>query len=368
MLTIKQNNGDATIGRGDNALAEDLDHVLNHTRSLWEELRGRRLFITGGTGFFGCWLLESFIWACDRLRLEAEAVVLTRKPKAFATKAPHLASHPVIRLHAGDVRSFKFPDGAFSHVIHAATEASTAGPDSDPVDMLGTIVDGTRRTLDFAVECHAEKLLLTSSGAVYGRQPPEMTHVPEDYAGAPDTMDPRSAYGEGKRVAELLCAMYAKRHNLQTKIARCFAFVGPYLPLDGHFAAGNFIRDALAGATIQVRGDGTPYRSYLYAADLMIWLWTILFRGASCRPYNVGSDAGLTIAELANLVAEVTEPQPAVQIQQCPDPRRAVQRYVPATEPAREQLALKPQIDLREAIRRTARRAGPLRCATGKHA
>jgi nucleoside-diphosphate-sugar epimerase len=56
-----------------NSLAEDMDHVLAHTRDLWEELRGQRIFITGGTGFFGCWLLESFAWANDKMNLHAEA-------------------------------------------------------------------------------------------------------------------------------------------------------------------------------------------------------------------------------------------------------------------------------------------------------
>src|SRR5438445_518963 len=97
----------------DNPLHQDLEHVLHHTLPLWEELRGRRLFITGGTGFFGCWLLESFAWACDQLDLGAEAVVLTRRPEAFAGKVPHLAAHPAIRLSQGDVRSFAFPDGPF---------------------------------------------------------------------------------------------------------------------------------------------------------------------------------------------------------------------------------------------------------------
>src|SRR5208337_2998170 len=97
-----------------NPLASDLDYILRSTQSLWAELRGGRLFITGGTGFIGCWLLESFIWANDVLGLEATAVVLTRNQKGFRRKAPHLFAHPAIRLHQGDVRSFKLPEGKFS--------------------------------------------------------------------------------------------------------------------------------------------------------------------------------------------------------------------------------------------------------------
>src|ERR1039457_4591470 len=96
-----------------NPLEQDLEHVLLHTRVLWEELRGNRLFLSGGTGFFGCWLLESFVWTNERLKLGASAVVLTRNHSAFERKALHLALHPSITLQAGDVRSFDFPAGQF---------------------------------------------------------------------------------------------------------------------------------------------------------------------------------------------------------------------------------------------------------------
>lgn len=335
-----------------NPLAADLDHILDHTRDLWDELRGERLFITGGTGFFGCWLMESFLWANDRLNLNSRVTVLTRSPDSFRDKVPHLAGHEAVTVLQGDIRTFDFPTGTFSHIIHAATESSAKLNDENPLLMLDTIIEGTRHTLDFANRCNAKKFLLTSSGAVYGKQPSEMTHIPEDYPGAPDPLDPRSAYGQGKRMAEHLCALYSDS-PFETKIARCFAFVGPYLPLDIHFAIGNFIRDAMNGGPIIVQGDGTLQRSYLYAADLAIWLWTILLRGQSYRPYNVGSDESISIAEVAHRVAEQFPSKIAVEIRGTPDPLNPLERYVPLTRLARASLGLGQWIDLCEMIQRT---------------
>ncbi|MEI8233745.1 MAG: NAD-dependent epimerase/dehydratase family protein [Verrucomicrobiota bacterium] len=337
-----------------NPLAGDLNHILEHTGGLWEELRGKRIFITGGTGFFGCWLLESFLWANARLGLEAEAVVLSRDPEAFAQKVPHLARHPAISLHQGDIRSFSFPGGHFSHVIHAATESSVKLMKAeDPLSTVDAIVGGTRRALDFALQCGAKKFLLTSSGAVYGKQPSGLTHIPEDYNGAPDPMDTGAAYGNGKRLAEHLCALYAKQHGLETKIARCFAFVGPYQPLDAHFAIGNFIGNALLGQPVIIKGDGTPYRSYLYATDLIVWLLTILISGEPMRPYHVGSDVPVSIAELARLVARLPDSPVPVQILGTPKPETLPERYIPETRLTQASLGLQITVGIEEALRRT---------------
>ncbi len=235
------------------------------------------MFITGGTGFFGHWILESLLWANDILDLDVKIVLLSRNPDAFSKKNPQLAYHPAVSWIQGDVKTFDFPEGQFSYVIHAASEGNVRLAQENPILLFDTIVEGTHHVLEFARTHGTRKLLFTSSGAVYGRQPPELTHIPEDYSGAPDVMNPRSAYGEGKRAAELLCNLYSQQFGLETKIARCFAFVGPYLPLNANYAIGNFIRDAINGGPIVIKGDGTPYRSYLYAADLAIWLWTILF-------------------------------------------------------------------------------------------
>lgn len=335
-----------------NILQEDLDHVLAHTEGVWEEFRGQRIFITGGTGFFGCWLLESFIWANDKLGLGASATVLTRNPEAFTKKAPHLAGHPAVKLQVGDVRTFEFPEEPFSHVIHAATEASAKLNAENPLLMFDTIVEGTRRVLDFAVRAGAKKFLLTSSGAVYGRQPSDMTHIPESYQGAPDPLASSSGYGEGKRAAEMLCTLYEKQYGIEMKIARCFAFVGPYLPLDAHYAVGNFIRDALQGRAIIVKGDGSPYRSYLYAADLVIWLWTLLSRGRGGIAYNVGSGRDMTIADVAALVAGNAK-QGRVEILGDITAKPYQERYVPNVGRAESDLGLIVRVELDEAIRRT---------------
>ena len=253
------------------------------------------------------------------------AVVLSRDPQAFRQKQPHLADVAALSFQQGDVRNFAFPPGTFSHVIHAATEASARLNEQSPAIMLDTIVAGTERTLDFAVACGAKKLLLISSGAVYGRQPPEMTHVGEDYNGSPDSLAPSSAYGEGKRMAELLCAIYGRQHGIDARIARCYALVGPYLPLDIHFALGNFLRDALYGDPIRVLGDGRVYRSYLYAADLAIWLWTILFKGVAMpalqcgkRPGDINFGGGASCRSIARLI-----------FQRCMSPNRRIHRRRP---------------------------------------
>jgi len=337
-----------------NPLANDLDHVLVQTRDLWEEVRGQNIFITGGTGFFGTWLVESFCWINRILTLNAHATILSRDPERFAHKCSHLAIDSSVTLISGDVRDCTFPEGEFRYFIHAATEASARQAAEEPLEMLSTILAGTERALNFASTHGTTKFLLTSSGAVYGKQPPGMTHIPESYIGAPDPLDPASVYAEGKRAAELMCAIYQKAKGLECKIARCWAFCGPHLPLDQHFAIGNFIGDVLAGRPIQISGDGTPRRSYLYAADLAIWLWTILLKAPPLVAFNVGSANDVSIIELAKTVAATLNPHTKIHVAKQPIAASQPARYVPSVNRACEMLGLRETICLEESIRRTA--------------
>ncbi|MBF0385197.1 MAG: NAD(P)-dependent oxidoreductase [Candidatus Omnitrophica bacterium] len=327
---------------------DDLEHISHEARDLFKNAYKKNFFITGGTGYFGSWLLESFAWINDLLKLKASLVVLSRDPGVFINENPSFKKIKSIEFLKDDMRLFKFPKGKFHYIIHAATDNNHS---SSALDLFRNNIAGTQRVLDFAKGCHNEAFLFISSGAVYGTQPSAMTNIPEDYPGAPSTVKPHSAYAESKRVSEFYCANYAKEFGINAKIARCFAFLGPKLPLNANYAVGNFVRDALKGGPICVKSDKPVYRSYLYSADLMIWLWTILFKGQKNKPYNVGSSEPCSILDLAELVAKAFSPKVKIRIQDRDGKNNNdLARYIPDTNLARNELGLRQLISLEEGI------------------
>ena len=146
--------------------------------------------------------------------------------------------------------------------------------------------------------------------------------------------------------------MYGKTYGFDVTVARLFAFAGPLLPLDANFAIGNFIRDVVAGGPLRIAGDGTPCRSYLYAADLAVWLWTILLQGKPAHPYNVGSARSVTIEELARTVIDTTRSDAAIEIAQRAVPGAMPSRYVPNVDRAASELGLSEHVRLEDGISR----------------
>ena len=314
----------------------------------WRSLAGQSIFMTGGTGFIGQWLLATLLDADQRLGLDCKITVLSRDPAAFQRSCPAVAGS--INWIEGDVRDFPIIKQHFDVIVHAATDV--VSPVS-PLDVFSTCLDGTRRVLELARQCGASRFLLVSSGAVYGPLPADMTHVPETHMGGPDPLLGSSAYGEGKRVSEWLCSQ-ASTEDFEVKIARLFALVGPHLPLDKHFAIGNFLRDAMAGEQIVIQGDGTPCRSYLYAADMAAWLWAVLIKGQPGRAYNVGSEESFSIREIAEKVCCNLGCAPLLKMQQQPRPGVAAMYYVPDITRTRKELGLPVPMVLDVAISRTA--------------
>jgi len=335
---------------------EDLNHILEHTSDLWESFRGKSILLTGGTGFFGKWFLESFLYINEKLNLNATITTITRNPDAFLSDYPFYQHHSdTIIFLKGDILNFDFNlinKSKFNYIIHAATSASDDLNKNNPLLMMDTITVGTRRVLDFSCSQPIESFLFISSGAVYGSQPFNVSHIRENDSFNININNTKSAYAEGKRIAELYCSSYYELKKLPVKIARCFAFVGPFLPLDAHFAIGNIINNVLKNEDIIIKSDGTAVRSYLYASDLMIWLLKILICGDSNSPYNVGSDEFISINDLAIKIKKISNSNVSIKILGSKLSKENVDIYCPNISKART-LNAYVNISLEESINKT---------------
>lgn len=310
-------------------------HQLKMVNPQNNSLSSKRIFLTGGTGLFGKWLLTAL------RKSSSEIVLLSRAPEVFLKSFP-IAKSMAVKFVKGDIRDFKFPKGRFDYCIHAATPVVSDDLNNAEDEMTSVIVNGTKRVVEFAQTTGVGRLLYVSSGAVYGVQPPKVEHIPENFP-----CNPVTAYGKGKLRAEELCL----QSNLDCMIARCFAFVGPKMPLDAHFAIGNFIGNCLRNEPIVIKGDGTAIRSYMYSTDLAEWLLTIMVKGRKGNAYNVGSDDAISISDLAHKVRRVLSPENPVEFKAKPKlDGRLPSRYLPSIEKAKKLLSLELRVGLEKAI------------------
>lgn len=321
----------------------------------------RKIYITGGTGFFGKALLRH--WGSEQNRSEKpeQLTILSRSPKQFIDANPKLSVGHGIKFHLGDISNPNTLIVKDQHdgVIHAATESANSEALS-PLMRFDQIVEGTRNLLDFSVSQGVKRFLLTSSGAVYGQLPMGSPPVSEDYNGTPDSLIPQNAYGIGKRSAEHICALYADKYDIEIIVARCFAFVGQDLPLNAHYAVGNLIRDALWSKEIIVKGDGSSIRSYLDQRDLANWLIKLLQEGRSGEAYNIGSEQDISIADLAHLIRDIVSPQKTVRILGNIEENKTRSSYVPNIEKIKNELGVKQTITLEQSIHDAAKKLAEL--------
>lgn len=350
-MPIPENQNEQEISNNKWSLRDDRVFILNQTTSVWDSLKKAHLFITGGTGFIGRWLLEGLHHANRELQLDLSITLISRNSESFKKKCPHLCEDWQFTLIAGDV-SAELPIGKYTHIIHAATDANADINEHQPLTVFKTIVQGTENILELARHLPESRTLFLGSGAVYGQQPDSLERISETWNGSPDPQSPRNAYAEAKRAAEMLCAIYHKQFAVNVTSARIFSLLGPFLPLDTHFAAGNFIRDAMAGKPVIVNGNGLPVRSYLYPVDLIIWLLHILAHGRPGMAYNVGSEHSISIGELAKTIAELIG-NGRYEIRGAADRGWNNGRYVPNTDRSRKELGLAEYTSLETAILNT---------------
>lgn len=325
-------------------LAADLEPVCEHIDGrVWDGLRGQSLFITGGTGFVGSWLVECLLHANRTRHLDLGITVLSRNPGDFLSAYPHLAADKALQMHQGDIRCFEFPAARFDMAVHAAlpVAASTAGTLAEAASR------GATRMAEFVQAKGVRRLLHVSSGAVYGPQPDEVSRLVEQATWDPAL--PANDYTQAKRAEERILGQVAAGGVT----ARCFALIGPGLSPSTGMAAASFMARAAEEQAIEVQGDGKAVRSYQYAADLAAWLITLLVMAPHRGIYNVGSEEAISVAQLAQRISDIAGLQTSVRVLGNAIPGRAGARYVPSTARARHEFGLTNLFGLDQALTRT---------------
>jgi nucleoside-diphosphate-sugar epimerase len=334
-----------------NACRKNIIADLMRVLSLYPlpELSGKRIFMTGGTGFIGYWLLMA-IAQLNTKDAQISVVALSRNPDIFLNRYPEFRQAAWLQFIQGDVRDYPFPDGKFDLFMHGASDTSPEAANR-ALELFDTIVLGSRHVLDHALACGTRRVLIISSGAIYGEQAPEITHIAESATHACHSSDPADAYGEGKRAMEMLAVCYGREYGLEPVIARCFAFIGYGLP--PHLAVGQLIGNAMSEGRIEITGDGKTVRSYLYAADLAIWLLALACKGEPGTPYNVGSDEAFRLDELAQLISNTLGLTKQVEILGRERSNKRI-RYVPDVSCIRQGLGVELWTDIKTGIKRMA--------------
>jgi nucleoside-diphosphate-sugar epimerase len=321
--------------------------------SLEKDLRkfeNSHIFISGATGIIGKWILAALLFADDTLDLNLSISILTRNKNVFGKNYPLLCLDRRLNVIEGDVRNF-YTDIEIDYFIHGAADVIKKNVESET---YLTNILGTHNALNQAIKSNSKRFLYLSSGAVYGKSGTLEKGIVESNRGEIDFLNPNSSYALGKCGGEFLTMSAADESSISVSSARCFSMAGPHLPLDKHFAFGNFMLSALNNEKISITGNGKVYRSYLYLADVCIWLLKILINGENKISYNVGSDISISILELAEKIKFELDSSIEISVGNLSSDQSNSNYYFPNTSFTKESLNLEANYSLADMIKITA--------------
>ena len=325
-------------------IQRDINSLLNNSKN-FESFDQSRLTILGGTGFIGKWLIESLDLIASELNLDFGLTLLTRDQ---------------VRARANFVElskiSINFIEFDFSHgptvlpysdyFINGATPSRLATGLADSVGVYSSTINATESIIKSAtVYKNIPRVVNLSSGIVYGSQGMDVRNQAE--LDISILVDSPSGYLNSKIHAEYLLSQASEGGLIENISPRLFAFLGPGVALNEHFAVGNFLRDALMGKRIEVQGNPETRRSYMYPTDLVNWLFLALGRPVDAA-FNMGSEVPISMSDLATLISKTTSGKDVV----FKNPLVAANNYVPSTSNFRKEYKVEETISLAEGLDR----------------
>ena len=262
-----------------------------------------KALITGGAGFIGSHLAELLLDA------GTEVFVLDDLSTGSIQNVAHLRDHPDFHLVVDTVLAPAVVSELVYKcdvVYHLAAAVGVRLIVEQPVHTLVTNVQGTEIVLDYCNR-FGKRVLIASSSEVYGDHREERPLRENDRRVYGPTTERRWLYADSKVLDEFLALGYHQERALDCVIARLFNTVGPRQSAQYGMVIPNFVRSAVAGAVLEVHGDGTQTRSFCHVQDTIRGLKGLMDdRSISGEIYNVGSTERIRILDLAHRVLELT--------------------------------------------------------------
>ena len=297
-----------------------------------------RVLITGGAGFIGSHLCESFLQRGD------EVFCVDNISTGSQENIAPFSSHPRFTFIEQDVTRFIQVDGPLDMVLHFASPASPEDYLVMPIQTLKVGSLGTHNALGLA-KAKNVVFLLASTSEVYGD--PMVRPQSEDYWGNVNPIGPRGVYDEAKRFAEAMTMAYHQYHSLDTRIARIFNTYGPRMRMNDGRVVPNFIIQALKGEDLTVYGKGQQTRSFQYIDDLVEGLQRLL-KSDYHLPVNLGNPYEMTVLDFAKKVIELTESKSSIIFRPLPQDDPQVRQ--PDISKAKDILGWEPKVPLNEGL------------------
>ncbi len=335
-----------------NLILNDCIEILDTEYINLNKLKNEKIFISGGTGFVGTWLLEMICYLNEEYNFNTEVILLARNISEFKKDKKHLSGKKHIAFIKKDIRYLTELPSDITYIIHAAANPDNRQHSSDPITVMDIISRGTNNILSLASSLpNIKKILNISSGLIYGQQPYDLIHIPESYQGSSNCSSIFSIYPEAKRFAEMLSTAYRNQYKLPIINARPFTFLGPYQHINKPWAHTNFLRDSLLGGPIRITGNQNSVRGYMYASDMAYWFLKILADGKQGVPYNIGNPKGITLRDFAEKICEQYPNK--INIENITGNNLSLSRFVPDVTLATKSLGLKIFTPTDAAIRKT---------------
>ena len=281
--------------------SEDMLQIAASPSIDWEKLAGKTIFVTGATGLIGRTLVSALLYANDEKQLGLRILALVRNEE----KAAAIFGRPAaLEYIVGTIEELPSVSSAVDYVIHGASPTASRFFTEHPVETICAGTIGTMNVLELAREKGVKSFVYLSSMEVYGA-PQTDAPIPETQGTTVDTMAVRSCYPEAKRISEALCAAYASEYGVPAAAIRLAQTFGPGIAADENRVFAEFARCAMTGKDIVLQTAGTSRRCYLYTADAVAAILTVLLRGTPGEVYNAANpETYCSIAEMAKTVAE----------------------------------------------------------------